>query len=100
MAILNELLELELDIWNLVWKSNTESHQIYVTFFLVRRMPGNNRIISDKLMGRGSSVGIATRYELDGPCSALGGGEFFRTLPDRSWGLSSPRTVGTRSSPG
>jgi hypothetical protein len=45
--------------------------------------------------GPGSSVGIATDYELDGPGikSILwnkkkypGGGEIFRTRPDRPWG--------------
>ena len=33
--------------------------------------------------GRDSVVGIATRYGLDGPGSNLGGGEIFRTRPDR-----------------
>jgi hypothetical protein len=33
-----------------------------------------------------SSVGIATGYGLDGPGSNLGGGEIFRTCPDRPWG--------------
>ena len=39
-------------------------------------------------MGRGSSVGIATRYGLDGPGieSRWGGGEIFRIGPDRPWG--------------
>ena len=42
----------------------------------------------------GSSVGIATGYELDGPGieSPWGGGgvgEIFRTCPDRSWGPTS-----------
>jgi len=36
--------------------------------------------------GPGSSVGIATGYGLDGPGSNLGGGEIFRTCPDRPWG--------------
>ena len=36
--------------------------------------------------GRDSSVGIATRYGLDGPGSNPGGGEIFRTRPDRPWG--------------
>ena len=35
--------------------------------------------------GRDSSVGIATRYGLEGP----GGGEIFCTLPDRPWGPAS-----------
>jgi hypothetical protein len=34
----------------------------------------------------GSSVGIATRYGLDGPgIESRGGGEIFRTCPDRPW---------------
>jgi len=36
--------------------------------------------------GPGGSVGIATGYELDGPGSNPGGGEIFRTCPDRSLG--------------
>jgi len=36
--------------------------------------------------GPGSSVGIATGYGLDGPGSNSGGGEIFRTCPDRPWG--------------
>ena len=38
--------------------------------------------------GPGSSVGIATGYGLDGPEteSRWGGGEIFRTCPDRPWG--------------
>ena len=40
---------------------------------------------------RDSSVGIATRYELDGPGkeSRWGGAEIFRTRSDRPWGLPS-----------
>jgi hypothetical protein len=41
-------------------------------------------------VGRDSSVGIAPRYELDGPESTPGGGgEIFRTRPDRPWGAHS-----------
>jgi hypothetical protein len=39
--------------------------------------------------GRDSSVGIATRYGLDGPGWNLGGGEILRTRLDRPWGLPS-----------
>ena len=41
-----------------------------------------------QITGRVSSVGIATRYGLDGPKieSRWEGGEIFRTRPDRSWG--------------
>jgi hypothetical protein len=40
------------------------------------------------LVGRDSSVGVATRYELDGPeIECLGGGVgIFRICPNRSWG--------------
>jgi hypothetical protein len=34
---------------------------------------------------RSSSAGIATDYGLDGPGSNPGGGEIFRTCPDRPW---------------
>ena len=38
-------------------------------------------------MGRDSSVGIATRYGLDGQgIESRWGGEIFRTRPDRPWG--------------
>jgi allophanate hydrolase subunit 1 len=36
-------------------------------------------------MGRDSSVGIATRYGLDGPGSNPGGGKIFRTCPEQFW---------------
>jgi hypothetical protein len=39
--------------------------------------------------GPGSVVGIATGYGLDGPGSNLGGGEIFRTCPDRLWSPTS-----------
>jgi len=39
--------------------------------------------------GRDSSVGIATRHGLDGSGTESGGGEVFRTRPDRPWGLPS-----------
>ena len=41
-------------------------------------------------MGRDSSVGIVTRYGLDGPgIESRWGREIFRTRPDRSWDLPS-----------
>ena len=43
-----------------------------------------------KIGGRDSSVGIATRYGLDGPgFESRWGGEIFHTRPDRPWGLPS-----------
>jgi hypothetical protein len=43
-------------------------------------------LYSIKWMDRDSVVGIATRYGLDSPGSNPGGGEIFRTRPDRPWG--------------
>jgi len=43
-------------------------------------------VLNSLISGRDSSVGIATRYGLDGPGSNPGGGEIFRTRPDRPWG--------------
>jgi len=37
------------------------------------------------MMGRDSSIGIASPYGLDGPGSSPGGGKIFRTRPDRPW---------------
>jgi len=37
------------------------------------------------IMGRDSSVGIATRYRLDSPEIESRWGEIFRTCPDRPW---------------
>jgi hypothetical protein len=48
---------------------------------------GDNDDDADDNVGRDSSVGIATRYGLDGPgIESLWGGEIFRILPDRPWG--------------
>jgi hypothetical protein len=40
----------------------------------------------DRYVGRDSPVGVATCYGLDGPGSNPGGGEIFRSRPDRPWG--------------
>jgi len=40
-------------------------------------------------VGPDSSVGMATRYGLDGPGSNLGGGEIFHIRPERPWRLPS-----------
>ena len=47
-----------------------------------------------------SSVGIATGYGLYGPGSNPGGGEIFRTCPDRTWGPPSLLYNGYRVFPG
>jgi hypothetical protein len=49
---------------------------------------------------RDSSVGIATRYELDGPGIEIGWGEIFRSHPDRPWGSHSLLYNGYRDIPG
>ena len=46
--------------------------------------------VNDKKYYYHSGFGITTRYELDGPgIEFLGGGEIFRTRPDRLWGTPS-----------
>ena len=50
--------------------------------------------------GPGSIVGIATGYGLDGPGINPGGGEIFRTCPDRPWGPPSLPYNGYRVFPG
>jgi len=50
--------------------------------------------------GPGSVVGIATGYGLDGPGSNPGGGEIFRTSPERPWSPSSLPYNGYRAFPG
>jgi len=50
--------------------------------------------------GKGSSVGIATGYELDGPRIECRWGEIFRTCPDRLWGPPSLMYNGYRVFPG
>jgi hypothetical protein len=49
------------------------------------------------MVGRGSSVGIATRYGLEGPGIESGRREIFRTRPDRPWGPPSLLYNGYRS---
>ena len=51
-------------------------------------------------MGRDSSVGIATRYGLDGPGIESRLGKIFRTRPDRPWGPPSLLYNGYRVFPG
>jgi hypothetical protein len=46
--------------------------------------------------GWDSSVGIGTRYGLDGRGLNPGGGEIFHTRPDRPWGPPSPLNNGYR----
>jgi hypothetical protein len=60
----------------------------------------NNFIWFKENSGPGSSGGIATDYGLDGPGSNPGGGEIFRTCPDRPWGPPSLLYNGYRAFPG
>ena len=55
-----------------------------------------------RYVGRDSSVGIATRYGLDGPGieSRCGGGEIFRNRPDGPWDPPRPLYNGYRVFPG
>ena len=48
-------------------------------------------------MGLDSSVGIATRYGLDGPGIESRWGEIFRTRPDRPWGPPGLQTMAAGS---
>jgi hypothetical protein len=51
-------------------------------------------------VGRESVVGIATRYELEGPgIQSRWGGEIFRTRPHRPWGPPSLLYSGYRANP-
>ena len=54
----------------------------------------------EETVGRGSSVGIATGYGLDGPGIESRWGEIFRTCPDRPWGPPSLLYNGYRVFPG
>ena len=51
-------------------------------------------------MGQDSSVGIATRYGLDGPGIESWWGRNFRTHPDRPWGPTASYAMATGSFPG
>jgi hypothetical protein len=62
------------------------------------RDTGPVKIIS--VLGPGSSVGIATGYDWTVRKSNRGGGEAFRTCPDRPWGPHSFLNSGYRVFPG
>jgi hypothetical protein len=57
--------------------------EIFPTVFLVKYT--QKAYAYSKSMDRLSSVGITTRYGLDGPVSNPGGCEIFRNRPDRLW---------------
>jgi hypothetical protein len=61
----------------------------------------DTKLVTEVIMGPDSSVGIASRYGLDGPgIESRWGGEIFRTHPDRSWGPPSLVYEGYRDCPG
>jgi hypothetical protein len=60
-----------------------------------------SKVCCQSVVGRDSSVGIATRYGLDFPgIDSRRGGEIFRTRPDRLWGPPSLLYNGYRIFPG
>ena len=63
-------------------------------------MKTNFNIILPCMVGRDSSVGIATGYGLDGPGIESWWGEIFRTPPDWLWGPPSLLYNGYRLFPG
>ena len=72
-----------------------------LTVWLLSAVP-EYYIVPRSIMGRDSSVGIATHYGLDGPGieSRWGGGEIFCTRPDLPWGLTNLLYNGYRVLPG
>ena len=60
----------------------------------------NCNLLPGILVGRYSSVGIATRYGLDGPGSNPGAGEIYHTSQDRPWVPASLLYNGYRVFPG
>jgi hypothetical protein len=63
------------------WRHISESHLSNIDLMF--------SLCLGSIMGRASSVGIATRYWLEGPGIESSGGEIFHTRPDRSWNLPS-----------
>jgi hypothetical protein len=68
-----------------------------IACFRFRRLSVSQCLI---LVGRDSSVGIATRYGLEGPGIESRLGEIFCTHPDRPWGPPSLLYHGYRVFPG
>ena len=60
----------------------------------------NNNNNDNNNMGRDSSVGVATRYRLDGLGIVSLWDEIFRTCPDRPWGHPTSYTKDSVSFPG
>ena len=68
---------------------------------IANRVPLEFESVSILLCGRGSVAGLAIGYGLDGPAiESRGGGEIFRTCPDRPWGPPSLPNNGYRVFPG
>jgi len=57
--------------------------EIIILIYEVYRLLGYDTV---HIYGPGSSVGISTDYDMDGPGSNPGGDEIFRIRPDRPWG--------------
>jgi hypothetical protein len=74
----------------LLWKSDSWSQKTVLWLY-------NNSIL---IILRNSTIGIMTRYELDGAVIEPRGGENFRTRPDRPWGPPSLLYNGYRVYPG
>jgi hypothetical protein len=79
-------LQLRLSPWPRIADRLLGAPTLCLIPFLGRGVCSQRRAIRD------SSVGIATRYGLDGPGieSRWGGGKIFRTRPDRPWGPTRP----------
>ena len=68
-----------------------------------RAIQGKNSIfweVISSVRSQDGSVGIVTRYGLEGPGIESGWGEIFRTYPDRLWGPTSLLYNGYRVFPG
>jgi len=76
----------------LFWNSENNIIVYIITYGL--------HVFDFKNIGLDSAVGIATRYGLDGLGSNPGGGEIFRTRPDRPWGPPSHLYNGNQVFPG
>jgi hypothetical protein len=80
--------------WSLLMSQINPVHKLPLTLISILILSLHLR------KGPGSSVGIATDYELDGPGIESKWGEIFRTRPDRPWNPHPAScTMGTRSFP-
>ena len=85
-----------------VWNSEGQTN-VLLAGLLDKILPVNRIILFSSCYpgGQDGSVGISTRYRLDGPgIESRWGGEIFRTRSDRSWGPPSLLYNGYRVFPG